>query len=1511
MFKHTQPKTVTNQSALTFVLAVMALLVTTLFPTTATALPPAQQDAPEAPLDTPTIIVDEYSSEWLIYKGVVYWSNHENPIDGLANAPAIADTPNVTITLKRKPVGGGAVTTLGTDTVNTLNFRALAVDDSGAYFFDGISKIKRIRTSGNSPTPVTTDVTTVTVGFVNRIKLDGNFVYFSTNSSGIFRVPKSGGAAQMVQATNLGVTDFIMNAQSIYWFDSTGLWWGPKTCATSPCSKAALSSGARGRNMAFGFIGEAGSSPGSIIFVSNSGPPNFRDSIIELNCQTPNVCQIQTFYNAAQGWGVGRFREAYVPISGPFPILDTTLFWPETDSGSNTGKLLRRYKNATAATPSEIYPGTSSLQHHIETDSKGVYFADVNKIMFLPFTASSITRDLAVANIEVTQAIQNLANQIGLVADKSTYARVYGKQLSGPPAGSIELVLHGTRNGLPLPGSPLQPLEGNVSLSTSFVFDRAKRQDAWLFRLPSSWITSGNIVLRAEVDPRKRYEDPVPANNSLSQNAAFGNEPDACLFFSPVRTHNPIPKIGDPNFWPTIERFARVWPVPGVEVRSLSEPIEELQACYWHGIPHPCWGPYELDEGTSLTNFPSDKDRVIGKLMLRQAIARGLSLAPLAGICESGATVHAVGLVHPEADTTDDDGTLTGYANYYINASFYKMEPFDSQPPAFTSNTPPWVWPDAASTLAQEVTHNFNRRHAACGTNDDTDGSWPYVNKCQLNDGGATNYYGFDVKSRRPIPPEIASDFMSYTPSFSEAPKWKGQWVSDYTYSAVKGKFGLQASTANLPGFARPALPEAGEMIYAIGAIEPISNLGHLEYAYAQPLAEMSAQARNVWQEFSTPIYDRSRTALRSDRSSPTPNAGDVVTYHLRLKDASGAVLDDRAITPFLPDMHDGEHPAWPFLLTFPAPSGNVTKMELMADSTVLDVLNVGPATPTVDIVSPKASDTITDALVIQWQGNDADAGDTLRYNVQYSADNGTSWVSLVEDYPGTPGAGEALVVQNPLALPGTNGATGRIRIYASDGYHTGSALAGAFSVAQRAPEAHITSPNATLSYEPNDDVPLQGGALDAESGMLTGTALTWVVGGASRTGEESSVRGLKPGTHAVSLMATDNTSRTGSTQTTLHINPLVANASNFAPVLDGACDDAVYSTNGSQIQLAPYADGAQATAQLMLSGSKLWLCFTGLARGSEAQVGRAGLFADVNTSQDINSQVDDVGFFVTEDGVGIAMLGNGDAGDATQLDARVTATSTVWTAEMSIDLVSLGGNASNVGHVIGARLSHSFVNSASDAVAWPYLSQAGAPNSWGQTVLGNWPMLDEISPISASVGSGNVVITLTGSNFVSSTVALLNFAPATTTFISPTQMSVVVPADRMAVAGIVKVQVASAGELSAPSPAAGLSFAIVAPAPTITALTPDTTPQGSAISMTVTGSGFVPGAVVLFDGALLPTTFVSATQVRAQLGAVQLGVGRVVSVSVQSAGPGGTLSNELSFLVSSPRTTYLPFARK
>ncbi len=109
---------------ITSVVAVTACLVSVSFPTPGAARLLAAPDAPDAPdatLDVPTTIVNESTTEWVIHKGVIYWSNHCFLIPLQANQSNENSTPNnpaspaANTTLKRMPTGGGAVTTLGTD----------------------------------------------------------------------------------------------------------------------------------------------------------------------------------------------------------------------------------------------------------------------------------------------------------------------------------------------------------------------------------------------------------------------------------------------------------------------------------------------------------------------------------------------------------------------------------------------------------------------------------------------------------------------------------------------------------------------------------------------------------------------------------------------------------------------------------------------------------------------------------------------------------------------------------------------------------------------------------------------------------------------------------------------------------------------------------------------------------------------------------------------------------------------------------------------------------------------------------------------------------------------------------------------------------------------------------------------------------------------------------------------------------------------------------------------------
>ena len=89
-------------------------------------------------------------------------------------------------------------------------------------------------------------------------------------------------------------------------------------------------------------------------------------------------------------------------------------------------------------------------------------------------------------------------------------------------------------------------------------------------------------------------------------------------------------------------------------------------------------------------------------------------------------------------------------------------------------------------------------------------------------------------------------------------------------------------------------------------------------------------------------------------------------------------------------------------------------------------------------------------------------------------------------------------------------------------------------------------------------------------------------------------------------------------------------------------------------------------------------------------------------------------------------------------------------------------------------------------------------------------------------------------------------------------------------------------------------------PPPVITSVSQSNAPAGSpALTLTVNGSGFVQGSVVVFGGTNSATTFVSATQLRAVVTAGQLSQGGSFTILVTN--PDGQQSNSVPFTVITP----------
>ncbi|MFQ3632499.1 IPT/TIG domain-containing protein, partial [Roseiflexus sp.] len=96
-----------------------------------------------------------------------------------------------------------------------------------------------------------------------------------------------------------------------------------------------------------------------------------------------------------------------------------------------------------------------------------------------------------------------------------------------------------------------------------------------------------------------------------------------------------------------------------------------------------------------------------------------------------------------------------------------------------------------------------------------------------------------------------------------------------------------------------------------------------------------------------------------------------------------------------------------------------------------------------------------------------------------------------------------------------------------------------------------------------------------------------------------------------------------------------------------------------------------------------------------------------------------------------------------------------------------------------------------------------GVSNAATFTINNPAPTISSISPDVIPVGNTDVVLTVTGSNFVPNSVVRWNGAPLTTTFVSATQLQAILPAAQRSSAGDGSVTVVN------PAPGGGTSNAV------------------------------------------------------------------------------------------------------
>ncbi len=186
-------------------------------------------------------------------------------------------------------------------------------------------------------------------------------------------------------------------------------------------------------------------------------------------------------------------------------------------------------------------------------------------------------------------------------------------------------------------------------------------------------------------------------------------------------------------------------------------------------------------------------------------------------------------------------------------------------------------------------------------------------------------------------------------------------------------------------------------------------------------------------------------------------------------------------------------------------------------------------------------------------------------------------------------------------------------------------------------------------------------------------------------------------------------------------------------------------------------------------------------------------------------------------------------------------------------------------------------------------------------------PEVSSLSPESKAVRSSDFTLTVDGRGFVATSVVRWNGSNRPTTFVSTSRLRATISAADLTASGIFPVSVVS------PAPGGGTSasrsFSVTAPWPVVSSLSPATAAAGTtSLTLTVTGSGFVPASIVRWNSTSRPARFVSPTQVQVVLTAADLATAGSIPVRVLNPAPGGGTSlQSRSFVITASTTPPAP----
>lgn len=561
-----------------------------------------------------------------------------------------------------------------------------------------------------------------------------------------------------------------------------------------------------------------------------------------------------------------------------------------------------------------------------------LFWRDSGALKRLPRNAAAIPSvDIAITDVEVTQAIQDLDQSIPLIQGKRTGVRVH-VDAAGQNVAGVTAQLYRINSVGSIIDGPIFPTSGTYHLTVPNNPSRANFNHAFYFELPHDWIDGSNIRLRAIVNPTQIPPEPTFTNNTQS---------------TAVLTLHPSP---------TLRTQLLVWGYTVDGTFYQGDPWQDVyQARSWihrtYPLAYSTGGYLSPDPGFRLKIRYLDDDNL------------GDEVERISDDC----------LDRPEDKREFCAATYTNNWAQWLRATenipndemIYSMiweEPGLPFPRGFaTGNVSAgptgrgtWGWDNDGSYgdwyMGHEVGHNAGRGHPSQGNgcgHSASDDNYPHIGAAI----GVGEMWGFDVGHRglnplltpRVYPGNIWRDMMSYCDN---------QWISDYTYEGIYDF--LTAVNRDQPATPTQAVRAGSDTLALFGTIHNDENLALF-------------QLTGLWDSpgpYSPPTGSQFRVRLLDS------GANELAYYDLD-GEASHSDPDFLAFTAVVP-----------FALS-------TTQVELrrLSDDQLLGVHTISANAPTISNVTlVGAPSPVVGPVTLQWQASDAD-GDPLTFDVYYTAD--------------------------------------------------------------------------------------------------------------------------------------------------------------------------------------------------------------------------------------------------------------------------------------------------------------------------------------------------------------------------------------------------------------------------------------------------------------------------------------------------------------------------------------------